>query len=137
MKYIHDGRDYVAWLANNGFTHDEVALRVRMRVCHAGHLRFLAEPGKVQAHGRSSTLGMRSAPFELPLEHWALRVGGEPGKFFISSNQAFLERLCRAGDRVEPAQWLRLAAVGIDEAVSYPALPNMQDPPNEYLVNLS
>lgn len=137
MKYLHDGQDYVAWLAGSGHAHAGVAIQAKMNVQHAGHLHFRAARGQVKAYGESITLRMQSQKFEFPEENWALLLGGKKGDLFISSNKAILEKLCGPRDKVEPAEWIHLQGSGIDADVSYPAFPGMENPPREYLVNMS
>lgn len=137
MKYIHDGQDYVAWLAGSGMAHANVALRTEMSVQHAGHLHFREEPGQVKAYGESTSMRLFSKQFDFPEENWAVQLKGNRGDLVISSNRALLEKLCCTGEPVQRAKWLSLPETAVCEAVSYPACPDMKSPPNEYLVNMS
>lgn len=100
MKYIHDGRDFLAWFALD-CQHSEMASCAGLQPSHAGFLQFQAQATPV-ALGYSGSLDLKSKPFEFPAAVFVAKP--DWARYPVISNSA--ELLERMRLTPQPAVWV-------------------------------
>lgn len=120
MKYIACGKNFIAWLASEAFTHQDVARWLGITPTNAGFISFYSDKAKAPfAYGSSSSLNLRAAPLDMsvPLFRGLRPRMSAP---FISNRKEWLVSLHLD---VAPAAWVQSIGGEFIDSYWYPGIP--------------
>lgn len=122
MKYIHDGNNFVMFLAVDG-SHQNIANKIGSQMDfvpqHAGFVTF-GRNKRIWIDGESVTLKLKSSQFDIKEDE--LWVGEDADKFnffFLSNKKEILEAVGIPDSKIYPAQWILGQESRFDDPVEY------------------